>query len=125
MNALRLLLAGVMVGALAVGVRAETKQEKKPDNATLILGTWEATKADEGTMKVGTVIEFIKDGKMKVVEEGKTIEAAYKVEGDQLTFIVTRMGQERKRTLTIKKLTEKELFLVGDGSKGVELARKK
>src|SRR5262249_16896342 len=70
MNALRLLVAGAMVCAVTAGARAE---DKKADNAKAILGSWEAVKADPGTLPVGAVVEFATGGKMKVTakREGK------------------------------------------------------
>ena len=46
MDSLRLLVkVGMMVGALTVNAGA-TAEKDKPDNATLIVGKWEVTKAD-------------------------------------------------------------------------------
>src|SRR5262245_3195877 len=66
MNVLRLLVAVAVACALAVGARAD---EKKADNAKLLVGTWEVAKADQGTVPVGSTVEFTKDGKMKVTHK--------------------------------------------------------
>ena len=60
MRALALAAATLMLLGLSV-----QGQEKK-DNAEKLLGNWTATKCDEGTIPVGTVVSFAKDGKMKV-----------------------------------------------------------
>ena len=123
MNVLRLLAAGVMVSTLTAGVRAE----KKADNAALIVGTWEVSKADKGTVAVGSVVEFTKDGKMKIddKEKDRKLEGTYKVDGDKFTFTVKVEGEERKKTITIKKISDKELSTADELGKNVEFTRKK
>jgi uncharacterized protein (TIGR03066 family) len=125
MNALRMLVAGVAVCALASGVTAE---EKKADNAKLLMGSWEAIKADPGTLPVGAVVTF-KEGKMTVTEkkDGKdeTHEATYKVEGDKL-MITMKMGDNTATfTITLKKLSATEMVGANDEGKVVEFKRKK
>ena len=83
MNVLRLLVAGAVVCALTVGAGVD---EKKADNAKLLVGTWEVVKADQGTAWAGSAVEFAKDGKMTVThkKDGKEEkgEGIYRVEGD-------------------------------------------
>ena len=84
MNALRLSVAGLFLLGLCSVVTAE---EKKDDNKTLIVGSWELTKGE--SLPPGATLEFTKDGKMKLVlepEKGKklTIEGTYEVKGDSL-----------------------------------------
>ena len=62
MNALKLLAALALVCQIGTGVRADEKDYPK-----LIVGSWMVSKADEGTVPQGTVIEFTKDGKVKAV----------------------------------------------------------
>ena len=130
MNALRLLVAGVMVVALTANVRAEKKEEKKADNAKLLLGSWEATKADKDSLPVGAVVEFAKEGKMKVTVKGPdgkemTIEGTYKVDGNKF-MIELKFGDDiRKHTITIKKISDKELSTEDEKGKSVEFTRKK
>ncbi len=125
MNVLRLLVAGVMVVGLTAGARAEEKK----DNAKLLLGSWEATKADPGTLPVGAVVEFAKDGKMKVTpkkdSKDEVHEGTYKVDGAKIA-ITTKMGdKEATFTITIKKISETEMVAANEESKVVEFKRKK
>jgi uncharacterized protein (TIGR03066 family) len=123
MNVLRVLVVGVAACALTAGVSAE---EKKADTAKLLLGSWEATKADPGTLVVGAVATFAKDGTMKVVEkkDGKeeTHEGTYKLDGDKMT--ITPKGGEGKFTITIKKISESEMVAANDEGKVVEFKKK-
>ena len=128
MNTLRLLSLATMVCVLTVGARAEDKTEK-PDNAKLIVGKWEVTKADK-EMPVGAVIEFGKDGTMKITAKtgGKeqSVDAVYKVEGDQVQFTLKLPDrEEKKEPLTIKKLSEEELVLDMEKGRSVEFKRVK
>ena len=128
MNALRLLVAGFVVVGLTAGVRAEKKEEKK-DNAKLLLGSWEATKAAEGTLPVGAVVTFEKDGKFKTVvkEDGKEMAhgGTYKVDGDKFTLTMKFGEEENKLTITIKKISDTELITSSQDGKVVEFKRKK
>ena len=49
-----------------VGARAG----EESDLAKKLVGKWEITKADEGTIPPGTMVEFTKDGKFKAYGEG-------------------------------------------------------
>ena len=126
MSVLRLLVAGAVACALAVGARAD---EKKADNAKLLVGTWEVAKADQGTVPVGSTVEFTKDGKMKVThkKDGKeeTAEGNYKVEGEKFFFVVQAGDTVFKKTVTIKKISETELSTVDEDGKAVEFKRTK
>jgi uncharacterized protein (TIGR03066 family) len=68
MTGLRVMLVAFVVAALGVVVAAdEKKPDKASDNAKLIIGTWEVTKADKETeASIGDTIEFTKDGKYNV-----------------------------------------------------------
>jgi uncharacterized protein (TIGR03066 family) len=124
MNALRGLAVGVIVAMLGGPARAEDR----PDYAKLIVGKWEVTKADEGTVPVGTVIEFTKDGKLKGTvkkgDEDATIEGKYKVEGDAFLLTMNQGGEERTRKITITKISDKEMATKNQEGKTVELQRK-
>ena len=54
MNALRVLVVVCLVAAVG-------RAEEKPDYAKMIVGKWEVTKADEGTLPKGSIVEFTKD----------------------------------------------------------------
>ena len=87
-------------------------QEKDKIDGKLLIGKWEPEKAPPGGK---VVIEFLKDDKLKVEIEvqGKQekLEGTYKLEGNQLTIIMKREGQERTQKLTIVKLNDKEAVM--------------
>jgi uncharacterized protein (TIGR03066 family) len=124
MSTLRWLAVGAVVCLLGGSVRAE----EKPDYAKLIVGKWEVSKADEGTVPMGTLIEFTKDGKVKLsgTKEGKdfTAEATYKVEGNKFTVTTKQDDKERTQTITIKKISETEMSTENAEGKVVELKKK-
>src|SRR5262245_22424765 len=125
MNALRLLAVGAVVCLLSAGVQAE----EKADLAKLIVGKWECTKADAGSLPVGAVVEFTKDGKMKVVVKQNdmemTLDGTYTVEKHKFTFVLKQGDMEHKDTITVTKITEKEMVTENGEGKKVELAKKK
>ncbi|MCE9564681.1 MAG: TIGR03066 family protein [Planctomycetes bacterium] len=110
MNALRLLVTGMIVCVFPFIAQADDKKDK-PDNTKLLVGKWEVTKAEK-ELPVGSVIEFSKDGKMKITAKNKSVDAVYTVEGDKIEFTL-KLGDrdEKKDPLTIKKLSEQELVL--------------
>jgi uncharacterized protein (TIGR03066 family) len=126
MNALRLVAIGAVVCLLAGGARAEDKD----DNAKLIVGKWEVTKADEGTVPTGMLIEFTKDGKVKLSgkKEGQdvNVEGTYKIDGKTFTVTMKRPdGEEHSQTITIHKLTDTEMETENKEGKKVTLTKKK
>lgn len=124
MNALKLLAVGAVALVFAVGARAE----EKADLAKMLVGKWEITKADEGTVPVGAVVTFTKDGKCSVTvkagDKDETMEGKYKVEPHK--FIVTfKMGdQEKSHTITVTKITDKEMSTKDEDGKVVECKKK-
>ena len=124
MNVLRLLAVGVIVCAASIGARAEDKT----DYAKMLVGKWEVTKADPGTVPAGTVIEFTKDGKFIVLGKKDDVETklegTYTVEKDTFTFKVDVDGNERTQTVTIKKISDKEMSTTTAEGKAVELKKK-
>jgi uncharacterized protein (TIGR03066 family) len=124
MNALRLLAAGVMVCLLVVGARAEKK-----DSAKLLVGTWEVAKSYDKGPPVGAVVTFTADGKMKLTfnADGKeaSYEGTYKFEGDKFNLTMKRGDTEVKHTITIKKITDKDLVTENEEGKVLEFTRKK
>jgi uncharacterized protein (TIGR03066 family) len=133
MNVLRVLLIAFTEAALGIAAAAdEKKPDKSSDNEKLLVGTWEASKTDEDTgVTLGDVADFSKDGKLKVNHKKKDgneeiREATYKLEGDKLTVMLTKDGSGSGRMeITIKKLTDTECVMVGEGGKTVEWKRKK
>lgn|SRR5262245_7210639 len=119
------IVAAVAVAFVFVGsARAE---DKKIDAAKLV-GKWELTKASNGGLPKGSVVEFTKDGKLTVTlsDEAKTqFSGTYKVDGDKFMYKVKFMDMEHEGTDTIKSLTDdKAVFLDKDG-KEEEWTKKK
>jgi uncharacterized protein (TIGR03066 family) len=119
MNVLRLLSIATLLSSLTVSAWADGEKDK-PDNAKLIVGKWELSKVENdprGFSKdfpLGSLIEFSKDGKMKVTvkkdgkEESETM--LYKVEGDKIRVTQKKGDKEEELApLTIKKIAEQEL----------------
>ncbi len=132
MNAMRVLLAGAIVcllGAVALADDKKDKKETKSDNAKLIVGKWEVSKADEGTLPMGTMIEFTKDGKLilsfKVGEQENKMEGTYKLKGDKFDIIFKMGDNEHTDEIIIKKLDDTTLSTANKEGKIVELTRKK
>lgn len=123
MNALRLwaVAAIVCVGAAA-------RADDKADNAKLLVGKWEVTRADEGSAPVGALIEFTKDGKLKATfkrdDKDVTREGTYTVEKDTINLVTKRDDQDRKQTITITKISDKEMSLKGEDGKTMDLKKK-
>ncbi len=126
MNALRIVAAAALAAGLVGFLRAEGQ---KADNKTLIVGFWELTKADKGGPPLGTIMEFTKDGKVKMTGKanGKDFVAngTYVVEGNKFTGILKTPDREEKGTVTIKKLTDQEFVTEDDVGRVLEFKRKK
>jgi uncharacterized protein (TIGR03066 family) len=125
MKAMQLLAVGVSVCLLGTTAAAE---EKKADNAKLAIGTWEVTKTHEGGPPKGGVIEFTKDGKIKVSgEQGgmkQMFDGTYKIDGAKMVLTFKIGDSEQAVDLTIDKLDEKTFATTSTAGK-VELTRKK
>jgi uncharacterized protein (TIGR03066 family) len=126
MISLRIPTVAVLVASLLSSLEAD---EKKSDNKTLIVGVWELTKADNGGPPVGTVMEYSKDGKIRMTGKanGKELVAngTYVVEGNKFTGMLKTPDREEKGTVTIKKLTDTELVTEDDAGRVLEFKRKK
>ena len=124
MNALRLLAVGAIVCLAASSARADDKV----DNAKLLVGKWEITRADEGTVPVGAIIEFTKDGKLKAKfkrdDKEETREGTYSVDKDTINLVTKRDDTERKQAITITKISDKEMSLKGQDGKTMDLKKK-
>jgi uncharacterized protein (TIGR03066 family) len=98
------------------------------DNKKLIVGKWEVTKADEGTLPVGSIVEFVDGGKMRVTAkkggQDEEIDGTYTLSGDELTVMHKRDGEERTVKIAIKKLSKTELMVEGPEGKSLTLKRK-
>jgi uncharacterized protein (TIGR03066 family) len=123
-----------LVSLFGVAFAGAARPEDKPaDNKTLILGSWEVSKAGEGAPPVGTTVEFTKAGTFKMTGESKgkerKLEGKYSLDGQMLTLVLPGGEglKETKETVKITKLTEKEFIMTGGdkGEKVVEFKRKK
>jgi uncharacterized protein (TIGR03066 family) len=125
MNAVRVLAVSAIVCLIGAGVRAEDKA----DNAKLMIGKWEVSKADDGTIPMGSTVEFTKDGKIKFAfkmgDMDVAFEGTYTVEKDAFTMVMKMGDMEHKQTVTIKKISDKTMSTVDKDGKAVELTRKK
>src|SRR5438067_2321677 len=108
MKAMKLLAVGLALGLLGSSAAAD---EKKADNAKLAVGTWEVTKSHEGGPPQGGVVEFTKDGKIKVSGEQngmkQTVDGTYKIAGKKMVLTFKIGDIENSVDLTIDKLDEK------------------
>ncbi len=112
MTAVRTILAVVILGVLALAASAE---DKKADNAKLVVGIWEVVKADAESLPVGAVVEMTKDGKVKVSIKDEKHEGTYKVDGDKIVATIKGDNGDEKHTVTIKKISDTEMVTEHDG----------
>jgi uncharacterized protein (TIGR03066 family) len=111
-------------------VRSDQKDEKQ-DNAKLIVGTWEVSKADkDAPLVTGDTAEFTKDGKNKTTrktnDKERVSEGTYKFEKEKLVITFKSDKGTSENVLTIKKLTDAELVISHDeGGRVIEFKRKK
>jgi uncharacterized protein (TIGR03066 family) len=124
MKLLRVLVAGVIMGALAASAPAGEKIDPKA-----LLGVREVTKANTSTAKEGMLFEFKTDGVLILTIRQKDKEAKfdmiYKVDGAKLTIESKIPTGGKPRTSTITKLTDKELIWEESNGKTIELTKKK
>ena len=125
MKAMKLLAVGVALGLLSASAAAD---EKKSENAMLAVGTWEVTKSHEGGPPKGGIVEFTKDGKIKVTGEQngmkEAFEGTYKIDGKKMVLTFKIGDNEQSVDLTIDKL-DKTTFATTSKEGKVELTRKK
>lgn len=121
MSAMKWLAVGAVACLVAGGATAA-------DNAKMLVGQWEISKPADGGLGKGSVVEFTKDGKIKVTRKGDTdmvMEGTYKLDGDAFTTTMKVKEEERTQTFTIVKLTETELHVKNKDGKESELTKKK
>jgi len=98
------------------------------DVAKFLIGKWEVTKAPEGTVPEGSIIEFTRDGKVKAsAKKGESLEiteGTYKIEKDTVTVTMKKDGEEKSHKATITKINEKEMTCKHEDGKIVELKKK-
>src|SRR5262249_22218394 len=107
---------------------AASLAEDKPDYAKLLVGKWEVTKADEGTVPAGTIVEFTKDNKFKVSgkkdDADMSFDGSYTVKDDTFTFTLKIGDNESTQTITITKISATEMATKNKEGKVVELKKK-
>jgi uncharacterized protein (TIGR03066 family) len=116
------------IGIILTGSASAAPAPKS--NQTKIVGVWIVIKSDDGTPPM-TTIEFTRDGKLKVKtkvgDQTLTMEGTYKLEGDKLTVTLITPDEKDKEvtdTVTITKLTDKELITKDQKGKVDEFKRK-
>jgi uncharacterized protein (TIGR03066 family) len=80
-----------------------------------IIGKWE-TKEKVGDKEMAMTMEFTKDGKVKMAMDPISIEGTYKwTDNDHIEITMKNPMTEKEDTtkLTVKKVDDKELVLVG------------
>ncbi len=125
---MRLVKFGALAAVLCALAGVSTAQDKV-DYAKMIVGKWQVSKADAGTVPEGTLIEFTKDGKMKIKgkkgEEELTLEGKYKVKDNTFTMSLDIGGETKSRTITITKISKTAMSTKDEDGKEVELTREK
>lgn len=126
MNVLRMMATLAAVCLVGAGARADVKEA---DYAKKIVGKWEVTEADEGTIPTGTIIEFTKDGKFKAMQKDgakdMVFEGTYKVEGGKFDITIKVGEESHSNTVTITKMTETEMHTKDKDGKVVKVKRVK
>jgi uncharacterized protein (TIGR03066 family) len=131
MNGLRLPMTAMILCSLTADARAGEQADKKdkPDYAKLLIGSWEATKTAPDALPVGTLVDFDKEGKLRITHNRdgmkNTIEYSYKVDGDKFIVEGKFDGTAVKHTVTIKKISDMELVTEDEKGKNTEFKRKK
>ncbi|HSQ55973.1 MAG TPA: hypothetical protein VLM40_09510 [Gemmata sp.] len=122
---MKTLCAGVLCVCLAALASPAAAQD---DNAKKILGAWLVEK-QTGDLPVGTVVEFMKEGKMSVTlkqeDKDMKLSGTYKLEKDKLTVVVVFGDDKHEENLTIKKLTDDALEVTDKDNKTETFKKKK
>ncbi len=119
-----------LVCALAYGMPCAVEaQEKKPDFAKLIVGTWEVEPKGGDAKAPKILIEFTKDGKVKMIfkvkGKGITTDGTYKLLGDKLETSIKGSAGVNKDTVTIIRITEKDLVTTDSDGADLRMIRVK
>jgi uncharacterized protein (TIGR03066 family) len=122
MNVLKLCAVGVVMCLVVAGVRADDS-----DLAKQLVGKWELTKAAEGTPPVGTIVEFTKDGTVKVSGKNEdkpfSMEGKYKLETNGFVCTFNENGKEKVIVHKDVKIDGKMMTFMTEDGKVVELKR--
>jgi uncharacterized protein (TIGR03066 family) len=123
MSAIKLSAVGIAMCLAVAGARAEDDSLAK-----MLVGKWEITKSAEGSPPAGTVVEFTKDGTVKVIgkkdDKVFTMEGKYKVETH--AFMCTFKDGDKEKTIVHKdvKISDKAMSFKTDDGAVVELKKK-
>jgi len=119
---------------MALSAHGSDSGMKDPDKGASptehkLIGVWEVAKSVDLPRRATGVVEFTKNGKMKVTVKlkDKTLraEGTYKVEGDKVMYTLTDPnGKKWTETNKIKTLDDKNLILVDEKSQADEFKRK-
>jgi uncharacterized protein (TIGR03066 family) len=124
MSALKWLSMTTVMVLLSANARAA----EDVDYAKMVVGKWEVTKTEDGSVPPGCTIEFASDGKVKanIKKDGeeKMLDGTYTVEKNTLVVTMKEGGEDKKQTITITKISEKEMSTKGEDGKVVELKKK-
>ena len=128
MRGVRIALSGCLILAL-VGCSGSSTGSSTKDK---LIGTWEVVKINDQAAPAGAsmTIEFTKDGKAKMSnkrgDKVMTDENTYEVDGMKINTVEKKDGKEKKETMLIKTLTDKELVVEGEGdNKGMKMELKR
>src|SRR5262245_55255391 len=125
MKTMLLLTLGLAVCWFTSAVRADDEK----DAAKLLVGKWEATKVDEGTLHQGTIVECTKDGKVKITakkdNEDFNLGGTYKFENHKLTVKLKMNDEEKEHTVTVKKISATEFVAEHEDGKSITFTKKK
>ncbi len=120
--------AAALCVALALAGPSPAADKDAKSNKDKIVGVWELTRSEDGSAPIGALVEFTKDGKMIVtVKSGdKTdkIEGTYSIDKDMITSSIKVKDEDKKNTVTIKKLTDKDFVVVNKDGKADEFKKK-
>jgi uncharacterized protein (TIGR03066 family) len=118
-------MKAICAAVLGLAVVASATQVRADDTAKLV-GKWEVTKSG-GDVPVGSVVEFMKDGKMaaNVTLDGKDLKltGTYTLTGDKLKVNLTLNEQKIDHEFTVK-FKDDEMTLE-DADKKVDTLKKK
>jgi uncharacterized protein (TIGR03066 family) len=103
------MFANLLIGLMLLSPVASPVDDKI--DGALLVGKWTPEKKPENVDKI--VIEYLKDGKIKVelMVQGMEItgEGTYKLEGNKLSIDLYLGGQPQKQTRKVVKLTKDEM----------------
>ena len=110
----------VLVGVLSLGFTMMAAAGAY--DAKALVGVWEMTKGE----RIGNTYEFTKDGKLKVNKKSSKdapLVGTYELKGKKLSISIAFGDKTEKQTITIQKLTDKQLVVLDPDKKEIEFKR--